>query len=206
MAETPEYSLAEPEHLMELYQRGDGKALDELQLRYQHIIYQYQLALSRDRDLARDLTQDTFLALMRSKDKYKSDKPLAPWLMAIARNVGFGWLRKLYGARRIATSLKERREMLMSLKASGREQSLTVKCALPKLPVDLRELCELLLNEELTNGEIAEVLHCSERTVNLRKQKLVLWFRQLLAPVLPASKRAPLPGAIPSTGTEDLNH
>lgn len=44
-------------------------------------------SLVRDRELAEDLTQETFLVLLRKIDEIDVSKPILPWLLGTARNL-----------------------------------------------------------------------------------------------------------------------
>lgn len=73
--------------LMLSYQLGSPVAFDELYGRLAPALQRYLLGFYRDRALAEELLQDTFLQLHRSRHTYRPDAPLKPWAFAIARHV-----------------------------------------------------------------------------------------------------------------------
>ena len=50
-------------------------------------LYRYALGVTRDPDLAADTVQDTILRAIERHDQYRSDAPLAHWLIRIAHNL-----------------------------------------------------------------------------------------------------------------------
>lgn len=51
-------------------------------------IFRYLFSLTRDKELAEDITQDTFLKAMKSIDMYSGDN-IKSWLFTIAKNTFF---------------------------------------------------------------------------------------------------------------------
>ena len=84
--------------LMLGYQLGSAVAFDELYGRLAPQLQRYLLSFCRDRALAEELLQDTFLQLHRSRHTYRPDAPLKPWAFAIARHVAL-MQRRAAGAR-----------------------------------------------------------------------------------------------------------
>ncbi len=72
---------------MEAYLDGRMEGFDALHAALAGRIRGYLLSLCRDRGLAEDLTQDTFLQLHRSRRTYEPGRPVTPWVFAIARHV-----------------------------------------------------------------------------------------------------------------------
>ncbi|GIW68066.1 MAG: RNA polymerase sigma24 factor [Candidatus Parcubacteria bacterium] len=63
------------------------EAFGELYRRYAPRVEQFALRLTRDRDAARDITQETFLRAYRALARYRPRVPFAHWLFVIARNL-----------------------------------------------------------------------------------------------------------------------
>ena len=57
-------------------------------------VYKYLLALSGDRDLAEELTQETFYQAIRSIERYDESCKISTWLCAIAKNQFHTYMRK----------------------------------------------------------------------------------------------------------------
>lgn len=61
---------------------------------YAQSVYRYLLSLTRNRDLAEELTQETFFRAIRASERYDESCSLSTWLFAIAKNVHREYLRK----------------------------------------------------------------------------------------------------------------
>jgi RNA polymerase sigma factor (sigma-70 family) len=73
------------EELMTLYQAGEYAAFECLYERHSGRVFQYlkgKVAV----EAARDLLQETFLKVHRSRGQYSAQYPFLPWLFTIARN------------------------------------------------------------------------------------------------------------------------
>lgn len=68
--------------------------MDEIYQQYAQTVYRYLLSLTRDADLAEELTQETFYQAIRSIDRYNGSCKLSTWLCAIAKRVLLTWRRK----------------------------------------------------------------------------------------------------------------
>ncbi len=63
------------------------QSMDEVYRQYAQPVYRYLLSLTRDADLAEELTQETFYQAIRSSERYDESCALSTWLCAIAKNV-----------------------------------------------------------------------------------------------------------------------
>ncbi len=72
--------------LVDALRRGDAAAFDVVYARYRGRILGFLLRLSRRRDVAEDLFQETFCKLARHAPKLAEDTDLAAWLFRVARN------------------------------------------------------------------------------------------------------------------------
>ena len=69
-------------------------AYDKLVAKYHGNVFAFLLTLTRHRQDAEDLTQDTFLKAWRKFDKYDPAMPMLPWLFTIGRRLSISMLRK----------------------------------------------------------------------------------------------------------------
>lgn len=67
-------------------QRGDVDAFNQLVLRYQQAIFTVVMRMLGDRDIAADVTQETFLAAFRAMPNFRGGSSFRAWLMRIASN------------------------------------------------------------------------------------------------------------------------
>jgi len=86
------------EALVALYiEQGDNRAFQKLVMRHKDRIFGYLLGMVRDRDLANDLFQDTFVRVIKAMNNergtYSSQGKWLQWAMRIARNAALDHLR-----------------------------------------------------------------------------------------------------------------
>src|SRR5690349_5531336 len=77
-----------------LAQRGREPAYRELIRRYERPVFSLVYRMVRDRELAEDLTQDTFIKVLSHIEKYRSEFKFSSWLFKIANNVAIDHLRR----------------------------------------------------------------------------------------------------------------
>ena len=119
-----------------------------------------------DRDVAKDLLQDTYLTALRSLDQYRGDGPLIGWLRTIALRKSLDWKRMLW--RRIRklqafvaespTHTSDHGDAKLEVKGAAFRRALGRLSSRQRAALLLREL------EGLSFREIATVLSCSEAT------------------------------------------
>jgi RNA polymerase sigma-70 factor (ECF subfamily) len=73
---------------------GRDSAHRELIKRYERPVFSLVFRMVRDRELAEDLTQDTFVKVLSHLDRYRSDFKFSSWLFKIANNVAIDHLRR----------------------------------------------------------------------------------------------------------------
>lgn len=77
-----------------LAQQGRDVAFRELVRRYERPVFSLIFRMVRDRELAEDLAQDTFVKVLNHIDRYRPEFKLSSWLFKIANNVAIDHLRK----------------------------------------------------------------------------------------------------------------
>lgn len=77
-----------------LAQQGREAAYRELIRRYERPVFSLVFRMVRDRELAEDLTQDTFIKVLNHIDRYRPEFKLSSWLFKIANNVAIDHLRR----------------------------------------------------------------------------------------------------------------
>jgi RNA polymerase sigma-70 factor (ECF subfamily) len=165
------------EQLMVAFSRGSADAFDTLFQRYRQPIFGFFHRRLTDGSHAEELTQETFLAILRAHDRYQAAALFRTWLYAIA-------LRILQAHRRKAAF----RAMFTSTPPpnfeppgdSGTDAGFVLREAVAKLdPMD-REIVFLREFEELSYTEIAELLRIPVNTVRSRLFRARTALRELL--------------------------
>ncbi len=86
--------MAEPRELMERYIDGDAGAFRQLYALVAPRLLGYLTKLARDRSVAEDLVQQTFLKLHRARTAYVRGADPVPWLFAIGHRTFIDHARK----------------------------------------------------------------------------------------------------------------
>ncbi|MEX0690861.1 MAG: sigma-70 family RNA polymerase sigma factor [Gemmatimonadales bacterium] len=110
-----------------LAQQGAEAAYRELITRYQRPVFALIYRMVRDRELAEDLAQDTFIKVLNHIDSYRPEHKFSSWIFKIANNAAIDHLRRkqlntlsLEGA---PDALTADRQEATALQVSGGEES-----------------------------------------------------------------------------------
>lgn len=152
---------AEDSALLDRLKRRDPQALAELYDRYGRLVFALVLRIVRDKGIAEDLVQETFLRVWNRVHSVDSEKgSLGPWLLAIGRNRALDYLRSSAGRDRAsAVELDETgpsalfREIEPGILMS--DQLRRVKQALEKMAPNYRTVMELAYFEGLSQSEMS---------------------------------------------------
>ncbi len=72
--------------LMKKFLGGDKSAFEEIYVRTKKTVYYVALSYLRERSLAEDVMQSTYLNVIKSASSYREGTNAAAWIMKIARN------------------------------------------------------------------------------------------------------------------------
>ena len=178
--------------LLRLLSGGDEKAFLEFYHRHQGIVYRFALQMSGKTEIAEEVTQDVFVVVMKSAQRYDSGRgSVAAFLYGIARNFV---LRTLDRERPYVTVLDDpaadygdrilaRQDIVGDLAHNERLE--TLRKAVLALPPAYREVVVLCDLHERDYAEAASALGCAIGTVRSRLHRA----RALLAEKMRASER-----------------
>jgi RNA polymerase sigma-70 factor (ECF subfamily) len=164
------------------YQAGGLEAFEGLYETLAGDLARHFEAVLRDRDRARDLVQDTFMEIHRSRHTYRPPLPVRPWVFGIARNV----LRR---HRRLAGRRARREELPGNLEGRqapgrapgvGRIEADDVAEAMGRLAPARRRAFVLHHVHGFSFREIARLLHISVDGAKLRSSRAMSRVRHLL--------------------------
>ena len=135
------------------------QTMDEIYRQYARTVYKYLLSMTRDADLAEELTQETFYQAIRSSTRYDGSTKITTWLCGIAKNVLFTWRRK----HKETAPLEDAEQNTDLISESSEEaalqslEKLRLIRRLHDLPEPYREVMYLRAFGGLSFKEIAEV-------------------------------------------------
>jgi RNA polymerase sigma-70 factor (ECF subfamily) len=172
--------------------RGDPRAFGEILEKYQHRMYRFLLRLVRDRALAEDLFQQTWLRVVERIGQYDPARNFEAWLFSVARNLAIDHFRRYR-----PESLDEpagdgagsvtRADLLASGARSpldgvlAQERSEQMSAALGRLPLIYREILTLRFEEEMKIEEIAAAIGVPLSTVKTRLRRGMNQLREAFA-------------------------
>jgi RNA polymerase sigma-70 factor (ECF subfamily) len=183
-------SSTSDEQLMLAFSKGASEAFTELFSRYKQKLYGFFCRRIAEPVHAEELTQETFVVLLRAASRYEPRALFRTYLYAIAIKILRAHRRK---AAFRATFLGHQKTAADASRRDATEAGLWVRRAVEKLePMD-REILLLREFEELSYAEIADLLQLPLNTVRSRLFRARTALRNMLEPpVEPAVKDAPL--------------
>jgi RNA polymerase sigma-70 factor, ECF subfamily len=165
--------------------RADEDELELVVREHARLVYRIAYAALRNHHDAEDATQETFLRVLRYRQKLAEVREFKTWLARIAWRVAVGRKSK---ARELA--LDDVVEMVSDVSsagataeqiAQGSELGRVLHDLIAALPGKLRDPLTLSTLEELTSAEIAEVLGTNEAAVRSRIFRARQILRQKMA-------------------------
>jgi RNA polymerase sigma-70 factor (ECF subfamily) len=166
-------TVSSDEALMLEIRRGSREAFEELFARYRDPLYGFFRRRLASTARAEELTQDTFLAVLRATVRYEPRSAVRSYLFGIA------WNLVCSERRRAGRDAGQPAEMAVDGSA---EASLWVREALGKLEESEREILMLREYEQLSYDEIAALLRVPVNTVRSRLFRARMAMRALLEP------------------------
>ena len=172
---------------------GDEEAFHLIFNRYGRPILSFINNLVQDRDLAEDLTQETFVRAHRNLKGLREDARLSTWLFGIARNVVYEAARQTRkDERKIGLdepeSLRlESPVMVPDAALSGRELNEAIAKALASLDDDKRTVFRLKIFHEKSYEEISAITGHSIGKLKTDLHRARAEMRKLIGPHLEGS-------------------
>ncbi len=142
--------------------RGDTAAFDAAYDAYRARLFGFLLRLTRERALAEELVQETFVRLAQHARRLRADTRLGAWLFTVARNLALSaarrraWQELRVGVLRLVP--EQRRIVPPDELLEGSEAQAALEAALAGLPGWAREILLLCGVEAFAPQEAAEIL------------------------------------------------
>ncbi len=184
--------------LMLMHGDGSEEAFAELVRRHQRGVLNYVFRMVQNRQIAEEITQEVFLALVRNAKRYKPTAKFTTYLYAIASNmVSKEWLRRKrrpkmfslfapWGGHSedenfhpLSQISDEKADTMKAFKKT--EVSEAVNAALKNLPEHQREAFVLRRFQDLSYKEISEITSVPVGTAKSRVVRAERALRPLLA-------------------------
>lgn len=123
---------------------------------YYKTVYFYIYDLCRNQTIAEDVTQETFYKVMAKIDTFKGECSLSTWMIQIAKNTYFGYLRKKKLEEKYETEILPESESFEE-KIVNKETAVEIHKLLHKLKDPYKEVFWMRTFGELSFAEIAEI-------------------------------------------------
>jgi RNA polymerase sigma-70 factor (ECF subfamily) len=160
--------------LLQLMIAGQESGFVALYRKYQLQVYRFSLQISGSQHVAEDVTQETFLLLMRAPHKYHGDRgPLVLYLLGIARKLAWKRARRerRFNAIEDEQDLPQGSTHDLAGAFARKEQEIRMRNAILFLPRKYREVIVLCSLQELSYGQAAAVIGTSIGTVRSRMHR-----------------------------------
>lgn len=158
-------------------QKGDELAFEELVSRYQERLYWVAYNMVGNAEEARDVSQEAFVRVFKSLERYDPKYNFYTWLYQIAVNICIDHLRKKGSSGVVSldglSTEEQKFEIVSDVEAPGeglerRELVEQIQSILGKLPLKYKTVLVLRDLEGMHCREIARVMKCSYPTLRWR--------------------------------------
>lgn len=174
---------------------GDERAFRMLVERHQERVFGFLLGMVRDREVANDLFQETYIrvisVLQKQRASYTGQGKFLGWTVRIARNAALDYLRTRKRWQDVSNRSDEDdssywdrlpdETMLSDETLHNSEQRDVLYSYIDRLPPEQREVLLLRHEADLTFREIAELTDCSINTALGRMRYALLNLRRMIS-------------------------
>lgn len=177
--------------LVSAYIKGDNQAFDILLKRHQTRVFNYILSVVKNRDVADDIFQETFVkAIMTLKQgRYAETGKFSAWITRIAHNLIIDYYRQEKSENLVSTTTDEDSADVLNRKdlcESNIEDFLIdeqiqcdVRRIIEALPDNQREVLEMRYYKDMSFKEIAEATNVSINTALGRMRYAIINMRRI---------------------------
>jgi RNA polymerase sigma-70 factor (ECF subfamily) len=164
--------------LIEAFRKGDEKAFEEIVKRYQRQVANIIYLTLGNREEVDDLSQEVFVRVFRSLERFEYDSSLYSWIYRIAVNLCIDEIRKkkirklipldFLTEKKLEGEKKSKVVVTASEELLRKEKEEVVRDALGRLSPLHRTVILLREYQDLSYGEIAKTLRISQQAVKSR--------------------------------------
>ena len=137
--------------------------MEEIYKQYFETVNKYLFCLTRNNDIAEELTQETFYKAVKKIDTYKGECKISVWLCQIAKNSWYDYCKKNKKVMRLEEELLEiQSDETTEEKVISNDEKISLYRKLQKLDEKTREVIYLRITGELSFKEIGMILNQTE--------------------------------------------
>ena len=179
------------QHYINQIIRGDTNVFSVLVDRYKGMIFTLALKMIKNREEAEEVSQDTFIKVYNSLNKFKGDSKFSTWIYKIAYNTCLDRLKKSKKEENnisidefSAHLIKTMDNALSALEEKERKQ--TIQNCLNLLPSEENFLLTLFYFDDQNLEEIGKIMSINANNVKVKlfrsRQKLAVILKKQLEP------------------------
>lgn len=178
------------EQLVKAYAAGDNKAFDTLLERHQQRVFSYILFIVKNRDLADDIFQETFVKAITTirQGRYTDSGKFSAWLTRIAHNLIIDHYRQVKAEAHVSADDENTPDLLnragvgaltVEQEISEREITRDVRRLIADLPKAQRDVLVMRYYKNMSFKEIADATKVSINTALGRMRYALLNMRRM---------------------------
>ena len=182
--------LKSDRELVENYRNGDLVSFELLVSRYQAQVYSYIMTLVKDRQLADDIFQDTFVKIIRTikAGVYKDEGKFVQFAMRISHNLVIDHFRKENRIPTVESSSEDYNYIDNApISDPSVEQNMIneqihsdLRKMIDYLPVEQREVLRMRIYDDMSFKEIADITNVSINTALGRMRYALINLRKMM--------------------------
>ena len=172
----------EEDALIRAAQGGDLDAFGRLVQSYERKVYWVAYSLVGDKEDAADLSQEAFLRVFRSLDRFQTQYNFYTWLYRIVVNLAIDHLRKRgkqqsVSLEEFATDVTE--DVPVEMPSDVAERRARIAATLDAMPPKYKTVLVLRDIHDLSCEDIGKIIHCTNATTRWRLHKARELFREI---------------------------
>ena len=161
----------EERRLVDRVKKREARAFAELVARYQASVWGYLTRCGLPPSAREDVFQEVFLKVYRAMESFQHERSFRPWLFTIVANTVRSHFRKLrveelVFPERIDDTSSNATEILEALETAD-----WLAQAIAQLPIAQREVLILVGIEQLSQGEVANILDTPLNTIKTQLRR-----------------------------------
>ncbi len=174
--------------LLELFLKGNNKSFECLLNRHKVRIFSFIISKVKNKDIAEDIFQDTFIKVINSikKGKYNEEGKFLPWVMRITHNLIIDYFRRESKMRKIRVTddfnifdvlengNKNQEEILIQNQVYSDLNSI-----IEELPEDQKQVLKMRYLHDMSFKKISELNNISINTALGRMRYAIINLRKL---------------------------
>jgi len=175
--------------LIHAFLHGQEKAIEVLITRYKDKVYTAIFMLVKDKYIAEDLFQESFLKMIRTmrEGRYSEQGKFLPWAIRVAHNLCMDYFRRV--RQQVSVTLPDGRDIMEILPLATespeevmerRQTHESVRQLIDRLPEEQREVIVLRMYGDLSFKEISDITDVSINTALGRMRYALINLRKMI--------------------------